>query len=84
MVKHEFVVGDQEKHTITVYHSYLTGGVEIQVDGTRIADALQWVSTKEWEFDIGVVERHRLRLKVHGLLFSHVDATLDGAVVYQQ
>ena len=67
-----FDVGKEEKHYVVFTFSQLFGSIEIQVDGVQITSETQMFShqlVKNYEFDVGVKEKHSVRIEKERKLF---------------
>lgn len=87
-----FVVGTQEQHTVVFSFDKFWGRLTITVDGQSVVDTVRIVSlstVKTWEFEVGVNERHMVRIDKHrAVLFAGfrpqpVYAYVDGLLVAQ-
>lgn len=87
-----FVVGVHEQHTVTFSFDKFWGRLTILVDGQSAVDTVQFVSLSTlaaWEFDVGMTERHRVRIEKRRAVFlagfrpQPVTAFVDGILVAQ-
>lgn len=87
-----FVVGTQEQHAVAFSFNKFWGRLTITVDGQSVLDTLRFASlntVKTWEFEVGVNERHLVRIEKHravllaGFRPQPVYAYVDGVLVAQ-
>ncbi|WP_285725090.1 hypothetical protein [Psychromicrobium xiongbiense] len=68
-----FPVGAQEQHLVSFSWDQFWGRLTITIDGQSVVDTVRMFSlstVKAWEFDVGHVERHRVRIEKHRLFCS--------------
>ncbi|UYG17673.1 hypothetical protein BRM3_04415 [Brachybacterium huguangmaarense] len=87
-----FDVGVRERHAIVFSFDKVWGRITIMVDGQSVVDGvvgLSFSTVRTWEFDVGVHERHRVRIdKRRPLLLAGarpqtVTVHVDGVLVAQ-
>ena len=87
-----FVVGVQEQHTVVFSFDKFWGRLAITVDGQSVVDTVRLGSLSTvsfWEFEVGVVERHAVRIEKHrevlfaGFRPQSVYGFVDGVLVAQ-
>jgi hypothetical protein len=65
MAKSSFVIGEKEKHTLTVDHDWLTKHIHLELDGETVADEYYYsLSAKTWSFDVGTSEPHKVEVRL--------------------
>jgi hypothetical protein len=67
-----FQVGFQEKHVVTVDYNQMVGLISISVDNREVISELRMFSlslVKAYEFDVGVHERHHVKIEKERKLF---------------
>ena len=86
----EFQVGTSEVHRVAFTYDKFWGSIKIYVDGQPVIQKTEVFSlslTKTWDFQVGVMERHDVRImKTRKLMFAGfrgqlVQAFVDGQLV---
>lgn len=74
MLKFNFKVGKTEIHEIEFYFNQFWGNEYIKVDGINIIKTIRLLSfslTKVYEFDVGIEEKHHIKIeKIRKLFFA--------------
>ena len=72
MLKFDFKVGESEIHKVDFYFNQFWGNLFIKLDGTKILKTIRIISfslTKVYEFDVGVAEKHEVKIEIKRKLF---------------
>lgn len=67
MLKFDFTVGESEIHKVDFYFNQFWGKLFIELDGTKILKTVRFYSfnlTKEYEFDVGISEKHAVKIEI--------------------